>query len=581
MNSLKLSSKKYLIYTLIIIFIAICLRFFKLAQVPHGMTWDEAAIGYNGYAVWKTRRDEWLVRLPVSFKSFGDFKAPFAIYLNSLFTFLFGMNLWAVRLPFVIVAIFAVWGMMLLTRQLFTEDKHLQKQAQFASIVAGIIMTLSPWHLHFSRAGFESAMTMTYIIFATHFFYKFIQLENYKDKVNREAREGALGQKSLLYKFFKLFRITLSDSKYTLLRKSCYLLFSALLFVIAMYTYHSAKLAVPLLVLFLAFINRRQLLENKLLVLIFSIFGLALLKPLLEDTFMGEGMTRANTLFFTPEMNSLEAVKVIFNNYLSHLDPLFLLFGKTTTLRHGTGRWGVLLPVTFFIALWEFIIYVLTSIKKSCCKVQSRKLVIFAIAWIVIGIFPATLGVEIPHSNRAILALPGFILLATLGLNDFLVNISNAQVKIQKFKIPNKVLTLSVLATVHLLTFLSFQKYYYKVFAKESADAFKDGYVEAFEYAVAYEKGLYGKPEADKILFTSDYGQPYIYALFVRKTNPIWYRGGSLVKYEFTDNITMGDLNRSKTLIVASKDDLLPEERAEKLVYGSDGEVRFKIYYAP
>ncbi len=50
--------------------------------------------------------------------------------------------------------------------------------------------------------------------------------------------------------------------------------------------------------------------------------------------------------------------------------------------------------------------------------------------------------------------------------------------------------------------------------------------------------------QVEKILFTSDYGQPYIYALFVRETNPIWYRGGSLIKYEFKDEINMDDLSR-------------------------------------
>ena len=96
----EMRKKWYLISFVLILLLATALRFYKLGQVPHGMTWDEAAIGYNGYAVLTTRRDEWLKRFPISFQSFGDYKAPLAIYLNGLFTFVFGMNLWAVRLPF-------------------------------------------------------------------------------------------------------------------------------------------------------------------------------------------------------------------------------------------------------------------------------------------------------------------------------------------------------------------------------------------------------------------------------------------------------------------------------------------------
>src|SRR3990172_10276994 len=104
-----------------ILLLAAGLRLYQLGQVPHGMYWDEAAIGYNGYAVLTTRRDEWLTRLPVSFWSFGDYKAPLAIYLNGLFTAVFGMTLWAVRVPFALSGVGVVLGMIYLTRVVFEQ----------------------------------------------------------------------------------------------------------------------------------------------------------------------------------------------------------------------------------------------------------------------------------------------------------------------------------------------------------------------------------------------------------------------------------------------------------------------------
>ena len=160
-------SKKiyYWLFGLILV-IATCLRFYQLGQVPHGMTWDEAAIGYNGFAVLNTRRDEWIHRLPISFMSFGDFKAPMAIYLNGFFTAIFGMNLWAVRFPFALASIAAIAGMMLLAEKI--------SQKKWA-LVAGAMMTFSPWHIHYSRAGFESGMSLAFFIWSLYFLFLYIK----------------------------------------------------------------------------------------------------------------------------------------------------------------------------------------------------------------------------------------------------------------------------------------------------------------------------------------------------------------------------------------------------------------------
>ena len=84
----------------IITLLGLGLRLYKLGEVPQGLTWDEAAIGYNGYAVWTVRRDEWLHFLPISFQSFGDYKAPLAIYGVGFLSLFLGLSPWVVRLPF-------------------------------------------------------------------------------------------------------------------------------------------------------------------------------------------------------------------------------------------------------------------------------------------------------------------------------------------------------------------------------------------------------------------------------------------------------------------------------------------------
>ena len=504
-----MSKKLYVWIFALILLVAASLRFYQLAVVPHGMTWDEAAIGYTGFAIFNTRRDEWLHRLPVSFMSFGDYKAPFAIYLNGLFTAVFGMNLWAVRLPFALFSIAAIAGMMLLTEKI----SH-KKWA----LAAGILMTFSPWHIHYSRAGFESGMSLAFFIWSLYFLLKYI--------------------KASQKKFLDIGLAVVSAT-------------------ISIYTYHSAKLVVPLVIATLLIAHRKLIAKQLWQLIVAGGLGILLISPMIWDSITGKGLERLGTTILD-ELSGLKLIKTIAEQFLAHLSPQFLLFGETTTLRHGDGMWGVLLPTTFILV----ILGIIFGLKIFKTKIN-HSMFFLGLTIVLVGLFPAALGEEIPHSNRALLALPGFILLAVFCLKELVS------------KINKPVILKSVFGTLFLAHFIFFIAYissYFTSFAAQSAPEFKDGYLEAFEYIVPYEKDI------NKIIFTSDYGQPYIYALFVRKTNPIWYQGGSLIKYEFKDEINVGDLSRENAIIVASNEDKINPERADKLIYGSDGEIRFMIY---
>src|SRR5690606_2593263 len=115
---------------------------------------------------------------------------------------------------------------------------------------------------------------------------------------------------------------------------------------------------------------------------------------------------------------SLEIPFVIARNFWAHFSLPFLLGGQTTTLRHGDGHWGV-----FFISEWLLIVLgvlgVIVWLKKRTHSTELREVIrifLFSIGIIISGIFPAAIGVEIPHANRVLLAYPGFLLLACLGV---------------------------------------------------------------------------------------------------------------------------------------------------------------------
>lgn len=530
----KLKKHWYILSFISILLVAIVLRFYKLGEVPHGMTWDEAAIGYNGYAVLTTRRDEWLDRLPISFQSFGDYKAPLSIYVNGPFTALFGMNAFAVRLPFALFSITALIGIFVLSQEIFKNSPY----KRYLSLFTLLLMSFSSWHVHYSRTGFESGIAVSFTIWGIYFLYKSMQ-------------NG--------------FRNQLAN------------LLSVTLFVLTIYTYHTSKIFIPLLLLLILALYYKDVFKGFKQLIFSGVFGILITIPFLFDALFAEGLTRANTTIFSQHLSIFELLKKIILQFFIHLSPSFLLLGKTTSIRHGMGSLGILYPTTFLLLICSLVMFV-----KANLTSEKRKTILFYIGWVVIGFVPAAIGAEVPHSNRALLAMPAVFILAAYGLEyliEFLSKLPLNKRVLGSHQEENCIVksVVGTLLAVHILCIVTFTSRYFTDFARISAEDFKDGYIEAFEIAKKYERGE-GVSPVDKIIFTSDYGQPYIYALFVRKTNPIWYQGGSLILYEFNEKISITDLDRPNALIIGSNTDELPTQNADYLVYGSDGSLRFQIF---
>jgi len=525
----KLFQAEYLVFVIVIL--GLFLRCFQLGQVPHGLTWDEAAVGYNGYAVVTTRRDEWLHRLPISFRSFGDYKAPFAIYLNGIFTTVLGLGLepWAIRLPFALSGGAAVLGLIFLTRELlkFLEFKNPDQTITMANL-AGLWLAISPWHIHFTRTGFESGLAVTILIWASWITLRAIQT------------------------------------------KSWFLwLTASVAWILSLYAYHSAKIVTPLILLgFLIWQAKNLWNQRKALVWPIAL-GIVLLLPLVKDALVGDGLTRAGTLLFSRATSMTNFFELLWQNILAQDSLSFWLQGGTTTLRHSDGQTGVI--------YWPDLIAIAVAVFGFGWNRFKRlkfgwwdKLCLIGGLWSVIGLLPAILASETPHPNRAFLAIVGVGGLTLAGWSKAL-NYLNQR---HKFN------WLLLVGIAYFGSLCLYQWHYYTDFKSRSAVDFFDGYLEAAELAVKFEKNPPNNQEVDKILFTDYYGQPYIFVLLARKTNPIWYQGGGLIKYEFTSKINTGDLDRNKTLVIASPtDDILDAKKPDQLIYGSDGLVKFKVFY--
>src|SRR3989338_10245063 len=91
--------KKRIFLLILILAIAAILRFYRLGSIPASLYSDEADQLYNAYSVLTTGKDEHGQFLPVSFRSFGDWKPPLQTYLMLPFIALLGSTETAARLP--------------------------------------------------------------------------------------------------------------------------------------------------------------------------------------------------------------------------------------------------------------------------------------------------------------------------------------------------------------------------------------------------------------------------------------------------------------------------------------------------
>ena len=162
--------KKYALL-IIALLLGAFLRFYEVGSIPNALTWDETALGYNAFSIFKTGKDEFGKFMPIVFKSFGDYKPGLYIYLAIPSIAIFGLTEFAVRLPGILFGILAIFGVFLLVRELFEDEKRKTLLAQFAALSLAIM----PLHIHFSRGAWETNVFSTMLLFSIYFLVCFVK----------------------------------------------------------------------------------------------------------------------------------------------------------------------------------------------------------------------------------------------------------------------------------------------------------------------------------------------------------------------------------------------------------------------
>lgn len=132
--------------------LAIGLRLFRLDLSPRGALIDEAHFGFIARSLLLTGRDEHGQPWPLVFRGFGDQKLPAYAYALVPVMRWWELSVWSIRLPSVLAGSLSVLVIYALARQLGLARRW--------SLLAAVLLAISPWPFFLSRFGFESNLAL-------------------------------------------------------------------------------------------------------------------------------------------------------------------------------------------------------------------------------------------------------------------------------------------------------------------------------------------------------------------------------------------------------------------------------------
>lgn len=463
-----------------IILLAIFLRFWQLGKVPVSPDWDEAALGYNAYSILKTGRDEYGTFLPRTLRSYDDYKPPLYMYLAVPSVAAFGLNTWATRLPSAIMGVLAVVGTYYLVLELFKKKTTL-------ALLSSFLLTISPWHLQFSRIAFEANTGVTLNIWG-------------------------------MFAFFRGFR------------SLPWMVASAFLFGVSLYAYHSERIFVPLLLLTAVILYRKEVFQERKKVVIAVLVGLLTIAPLLPVIFDKTSVTRlkgtsslsdqtgllmrsvakmeddikiGNWVGTIMENRRFVYAKTLLDGYMSHFSFRWLFLTGDNDRHHA--------PDNGLLYLWELPLLLtgLFFVWKQGGRVRT-----LLFSWMLLAPVAASPTSETPHAIRTLVLLPSLQIFIAVGILSLISSIKDRLLWYGGIGVGVVLVLLNTIYYFHM---------YYAHLNHEYSRFWQYGYEQAVEYA-EFHKDRY-----QKTVVSTSLEQPHMFFLFYTKYDPRAYlsQGGT------------------------------------------------------
>lgn len=534
-----------------IVVLAAALRLWQLGNVPPSPDWDEAALGYDAYSIIHTGRDEFGKFLPVVLRSFDDYKPALYAYLSIPTVALFGLTVFAVRLPSAISGIVSVIAVFFLVQELFRNYRY----KDWLSLLVSFLLAISPWSLQFSRVAFEANVGDCLNLLAALFFIKGIK------------------------------------------NRRWYLFLSALFAGLSIYVYQSEKAFTPLFMLMLAIIYWRDLFNfSKKYLFAVIVFGLIIVTPMLVyivtnreallrvtgtsifsyQTVLLQGDTQKliqdqlnkDKIGVILDNRRLVYVSTVISGYISHFDPNWLFISGDIDRHHAPGM-GI-------IYLFELPLILLGIYWLLFGDFDNKtKLVVFG--WLLLAPVPASITTGVPHAVRTLNFLPTWQILSAIGIIGVLAFVLNSQLpKIKSYAFRLIVVGYLVFAVFNVVYYLD--QYFVQLSYYDSA-FWQYGYQQAVEEVKAVGNNY-------KTIIISDNApldKSYMFFLFYLKYSPQLYQevgknsSGSFVshhsfgKYTFRPVDWNNDSKLKNTLLIGSPKEIPKGAQVIKTIYNLDG----------
>lgn len=166
---MKLGKKLNYLLLVLILLLGAFLRIRNLTSNPAGFFCDEASIGVNAYKIWESGRDNHGKLYPLLFEAFGEYKNPVFIYSLVPVVGVFGLFEAAVRSLSVIYGLLTILIGFLVFKEIFNAK---------VALVFSFLLSISPWHIHFSRIGFGLISSLFWLLLCLFLLWK--SRENFK-----------------------------------------------------------------------------------------------------------------------------------------------------------------------------------------------------------------------------------------------------------------------------------------------------------------------------------------------------------------------------------------------------------------
>lgn len=183
----------------------------------------------------------------------------------------------------------------------------------------------------------------------------------------------------------------------------------------------------------------------------------------------------------------------IIKNYFSHFNPAFLFLQGDKNLRSQQANFGQLFPMEAALLIIG-LIYIGRKPKN-----------ILPLMLILIAPIPAAITRESPHALRAISMIPFISIISAYGVNQIGKWIKGGYVGF-------------ILTAIYMVFFANYFWSFLNIYPDQSKTDWQ------YDYRKIYTDSGYRFNDYNKIFISDKYAQPYIFALFYLKYDPIKFR---------------------------------------------------------